>query len=84
MAHRWRYGRGGGMEPSRGGYGRGDPPAYLGGMGSEPSSAYMHVQTLRKKGCCTILYNGEYGDVIRNIAYNVSIHTVIHMLYAAN
>ena len=40
--------------------------------------------SLRKKGCYTILYNSEYEDVIRNIAYNVSIHTVMHELYAAN
>ena len=36
--------------------------------------------SLCKKGCYTILYNSEYGDVIRNIAYNVSIHTVIHVI----
>ena len=39
---------------------------------------------VNKKGCYTILYNSGQGDIIRNIMYNVSIHTVMHMLYAAH
>ena len=53
-------------------------------MDAQATQFHMKVLTLCKKGCYTILYNSEYGYVIRNIAYNVSIHTVIHMLYAAN
>ena len=34
--------------------------------------------TLCNKGCYMIRYNSAYGDVIRNIMYNVSIRTVIH------
>ena len=36
------------------------------------------ICTLCKKGCYTILYNSEYGDVIRNIAYNVSMGPFIN------
>ena len=41
-----------------------------------------NVQALCRDGCYTILYNSLYGDVIGNIAYNVSIRSAIHMLYA--
>ena len=46
---------------------------------SNDSRPELHngIYTLRKKSCYTILYNSAY---VRNIAHNVSMHSVIHML----